>query len=235
MRKQFLGGAHPRGRCVAGQDAQDRAGCSGNEGVCHEPRVESAPVWRPWQSSGGWSPPHRPARSSKPPPPPAPAQTAPDGAGTGRRTGDLFDPPVSDAPQRDDPFAPATEPLFEVVDGAPLGFAGPSKIPQREVQADSHFIPVEDRWRTPFPEWDRADRGHPAMEDYPYVQGRWWDSYNQHVLKGDYPILGQNTFLELTGVSDALFEPRQLPASNNALERGPAPPARPFFENPNQF
>src|SRR5262249_28344453 len=86
-----------------------------------------------------------------------------------------------------------------------------------------------------FPEWDRADRGHPYMEDYPYVQGRWWDSYNQHVLKGDYPIIGQNTFLELTGVSDALFEPRQLPASNNPLERGPAAPARPFFERPNQF
>jgi hypothetical protein len=167
--------------------------------------------------------------------PPAPAaETAPGRDGPGGRGGNLFGPPVADPAASDDPFAPAA-PLFQLGGGGPLGFAGRSKIPQREVQADSHFIPVEDRWRTPFPEWDRADRGHPFLEDYPYVQGHWWDSYNQNVLKGDYPLIGQNVFLELTAVSDALFEPRQLPASNSPSERGPAPPVRLFFEKPDQF
>src|SRR5215471_6586231 len=30
--------------------------------------------------------------------------------------------------------------------------------------------------------------------------GNCWDPYNQNVLKGDYPILGQNTFLVFTGI-----------------------------------
>jgi hypothetical protein len=148
----------------------------------------------------------------------------------------LLSPPVPDLPQNEDPFAPvAAEPFQVDSGGAPLGFAGPSGILPREYQADGHFIPVEDRWRTPFPEWDRAQLGHPRLDDYPYMTGHWWDPYNQNVLKADYPIIGQNTFLELTATTDATFEFRQLPAANNPLERGPAPPAHPFFEKPDQF
>jgi hypothetical protein len=164
------------------------------------------------------------------PTPPVSAAAVPVRDGPGEN---LFGPPVPDRAESDDPFAPAG-PLFRVEVGAPLGFTGPSGVLPREYQADSHFIPVEDRWRAPFPEWDRYGRGHPGLDDYPYVPGHCWDPYTQNVLKGDYPIIGQHTFLELMATSDALFEPRQLPASNSALERGPAP-ARPFFENPNQF
>ena len=39
------------------------------------------------------------------------------------------------------------------------------------------------------------------MDDYPGVKGAWWDPYNQNVLKGDYPIIGQHTFLNLTGAA----------------------------------
>jgi hypothetical protein len=146
----------------------------------------------------------------------------------------LFSPTLPDAPE-EDPFAPYPAPLFEIDRGAPLGFAGPSGIVPREYQQDGHFIPVEDRWRTPFPEWDRYDRGHPLTDEYPYVPGYWWDPYHQNVLKGDYPILGQHTFLELTATSDALFEPRQLPSSTSPLERGATPVAGGFFGKPNQF
>jgi hypothetical protein len=172
------------------------------------------------------------AEGQKPPAPPTPpAETVLDRGGRGN----LFGPPEPDPAESDDPFAQSDGPLFQVGGGAPLGFAGPSKVPEREVQADSHFIPVEDRWRTPFPEWDRAGLGHPYLVDYPYVQGSWWDSYNQNVLKGDYPIFGQNTFLEVTALSDALFEPRQLPAANSASDRTGTAPTRPFFEKPDQF
>jgi hypothetical protein len=143
--------------------------------------------------------------------------------------------PAAEPPADEDPFAPIVEPLFQVDRGAPLGFSGPSGVLPREEQADSHFIPVEDRWRTPFPAWDRYRRDHPCLAEYPYVEGHWWDPYHQNVLKGDYPIIGQNTFLELTATSDSLFEFRQLPAANSPLERGPAPPAHGFFEKPDQF
>ena len=47
-----------------------------------------------------------------------------------------------------------------------------------------------DRWRITFPEYDRyGDRGA-SGRDIPFKRGRWWDPYNQNVLKGDYPIKG---------------------------------------------
>src|SRR5262245_48989712 len=49
------------------------------------------------------------------------------------------------------------------------------------------FVPLPDRWR---------DVKTPPYEKN--VRGRWFDPYNQNVLKGDYPILGQNTFLVFT-------------------------------------
>jgi hypothetical protein len=170
-----------------------------------------------------------------PPPLPAAAGAARAPVGAAQRGAGLFGPPVQDLPESEDPFAVTAAPIFRIEGGAPLGFTGPSGILPREQQADSHFIPVEDRWREPFPEWDRSGRGHPCLEDYPYTVGHWWDPFHQNVLKGDYPIVGQNTFLEVTATSDALFEPRQLPASNNPLERSPAPPVRNFFANPDQF
>ena len=87
----------------------------------------------------------------------------------------------------------------------PLGFTGPSGVLPTESQEDSHFVPVEDRWRMGFPEWDRYGKGHPPVDDYPYVEGHWWDPFNQNVLKGDYPIIGQHTFLNITATSGCLF------------------------------
>jgi len=43
------------------------------------------------------------------------------------------------------------------------------------------------------------------------VKGRWHDPYNQNVLKGDYPIFGQNTFLVLTATTDNFVEAARLP------------------------
>lgn len=117
----------------------------------------------------------------------------------------------------------------------PLGFAGMSGIASLETQDDPHFVPMEDRWRVGFPEWDRYDRKHPPQEDYPYMQGHWWDPYNQNVLKGDYPILGQNTFLEITASTTALVEPRQLPAATTPFESSANQGNHDFFGNPNQI
>jgi hypothetical protein len=60
-------------------------------------------------------------------------------------------------------------------------------------------VPVPDRWRIPFP-------------DYPLNEpGRLYDPYRQNLLKGDYPILGQNIFAVLTAKSDTTLETRRVP------------------------
>ncbi len=56
----------------------------------------------------------------------------------------------------------------------------------------SNFIPIRDRWRIGY--------GRNLL-----------DPYSQNLLKGDYPILGQNVFFNFTAISDSLFEARKLP------------------------
>src|SRR5262245_7044005 len=69
-------------------------------------------------------------------------------------------------------------PLLWPVD-PPTGYTGPSSVAPREIQESSHFVPMEDRWRIGFPEWDRYDRNHPPLDEYPYVPGRIQDPYHQ--------------------------------------------------------
>lgn len=133
------------------------------------------------------------------------------------------------------PIAPGedhTNPLVRVPTQYPYGFTGPSGVQPTERQTSSHFIPVEDRWRLGSPEWDRYGKGHPLMDDYPGVKGAWYDPYNENVLKGDYPIYGQHTFMKLTGRSQTLFEPRQLPTPTTPFEATQNPGQAEFFGDP---
>ncbi len=118
---------------------------------------------------------------------------------------------------------------------APLGFTGRSSVRPREIEEDPHFVPMEDRWRSGFPSWDRYDKGHPANDDYPFVEGNIWDPYNQNVLKGDYPIIGQNIFLDVTASSRTLLEPREVPVATTPFESTLRPNTNNFFGNPNQL
>ena len=104
-----------------------------------------------------------------------------------------------------------------------------------ESQNTSHFIPIEDRWRIGSPTWDRYGKGHPVGDDYPFVQGAWYDPYNQNVLKGDFPIAGQDTFLKLQFKQLNLFEERQTPIPTTPFEATQNPGQNEFFGNPNQF
>lgn len=67
-------------------------------------------------------------------------------------------------------------------------------VPAIESSA-SDFVPVPDRWRQ-------------------FYTGKWYDPYNQNVLKGDIPIFGSpghEWFFELSIISDTLVESRSLP------------------------
>lgn len=123
------------------------------------------------------------------------------------------------------------EPNFD----APLGYTGMSGIEPLESQTSGHFVPVEDRWRSGFPEWDRYGTGYVPVDDVPYEVGHWWDPFNQNVLKGDYPIAGQHTFLNITATNFLIFEPRAVPTPTTPFESTQHPDSPNFFGNPNQL
>ena len=134
-----------------------------------------------------------------------------------------------------DSYPPETAPYFRTPFQAPLGFTGPSSVAPTESQSTGHFIPIEDRWRIGSPTWDRYGKGHPVGDDYPFVQGAWYDPFNQNVLKGDFPIAGQDTFLKFQFKQLNLFEYRQTPIPTTPFEATQNPSENEFFGNPNQF
>src|SRR5262249_37218520 len=83
----------------------------------------------------------------------------------------------------------------------------PAPTSASEPQAD--FLPVPDRWRFDFPDWDRYTRGYVV------------DPYNRSAINGDYPIFGQKTFFVLTAVSDTLGETRRLPVASDVSSQSP--------------
>lgn len=131
--------------------------------------------------------------------PPSPVSPPPDAA-----------PKAADVPVRQDGIqtAPPTQPReTEAERRLPSGRRPPTPVmPADTMVADgrvptqaevdeyqrSNFIPIRDRWRIGY--------GKNLL-----------DPYSQNVLKGDYPVLGQNVFFNFTTISDSLFEARKLP------------------------
>lgn len=122
---------------------------------------------------------------------------------------------------------------------APFGFTGPSSIIPNETQTSPHFVPVHDRWRLGY---EHQDRYNPAVAPdvagwkwgtgYLGVPGHWWDPYNQNVLKGDYPIIGQHTFLNVMLTSQTTFDYRQTPTGTTPFESTRGPNQEEFFGQP---
>jgi hypothetical protein len=77
------------------------------------------------------------------------------------------------------------------------------------------FNLVPNRWALQQPDYRR----YPQKGEYPYTRSRWFDPFNRNKLKGDQPIwpcvLGQQTFLSLTGTSETFFEGRRVPSPSN--------------------
>jgi len=45
----------------------------------------------------------------------------------------------------------------------------------------------------------------------PSWPGHWYDPFNRNKLKGDYPIIGQQTFLSVSATSDTFVTRRRIP------------------------
>ena len=65
--------------------------------------------------------------------------------------------------------------------------------------------------------------------------GDWFDPFNQNVFKGDYPIFGQHTFLDISATASLDFEGRQIPTQTSGFESTERPFSGNFFGRPNSF
>jgi hypothetical protein len=99
----------------------------------------------------------------------------------------------------------------------PLGFASFRRRIPKALPPDD-FVPMPDRWRVGLPEFERYPN---RPGEYPFTRGHWWDPYDLNVLKGDYPIRGQSTFLALAFRSDTLVEGRRLPTPSDVSTARP--------------
>ena len=123
-------------------------------------------------------------------------------------------------------MAPA-EPL-DLPPADTLGYAGPVAA---EPAPGTNVLPREtialpDRWRIGWPTWNRYNRVAPSDSvlmnatggDSPYTLGHPLNPYDRNMLKGDYPIWGDDIFLNLTFVSDtfAKFGRTPVPSGNSA-------------------
>jgi hypothetical protein len=97
----------------------------------------------------------------------------------------------------------------------------PEEFQSPEKPADEDFQPFTDRWRIVPPPYEVN------------VQGSLWDPYNQNVLKGDLPILGNDIFLNFGASLDTLLEYRKVPTPSAVSAARPG--SESFFGKPRQF
>lgn len=91
------------------------------------------------------------------------------------------------------------------------------------------YAEMPDRWNIEMPKYQRYAGDARSM----YVLGHWYDPFNRNVLKGDYPIFGQQNFFTFGGESITALDGRRLPTPSSNY------PAQPgeygFFGNGGQF
>ena len=114
----------------------------------------------------------------------------------------------------------------------PTGHAG-SETVKSDPPISADRREARDRWRIGFPEYDRYGDRAARGRDIPFRRGRWWDPYNQSVLKGDYPIRGNELFMILSAVSTSTVELRRAPTPSDVSTDEPG--SAEFFGQPEQL
>jgi hypothetical protein len=124
--------------------------------------------------------------------------------------------------RRDDVNSPEMEELYPIAEGIE-GWAGYKNNPvRRQNLLNDDLLPVPDRWRVGMP-----------RNSLRVTKGGILDPYNQNMIKGDYPIIGQSIFLSVLAVSDTLIEGRSVPTpANVSTERRNS---EEFFGRPDQI
>jgi carboxypeptidase family protein len=133
---------------------------------------------------------------------------------------------VSNTPPGASPLPPAAPPvMMSTGAGQPNQTPSPESLPP----SDQVFRTEPDRWLITIPDWDRYGTGG----EHPYVKGKKWDPFDRNKLKGDVPIIGQQIFLNLTGISDTFADFRRLPTPSNISSARPGSSG--FFGKGEQF
>jgi hypothetical protein len=125
-------------------------------------------------------------------------------------------PPLDSIPSLDKPPAPAPQaapapPAPPQPSPAPeAAAAAPAAVPAaRSAPSEPEFVPLPDRWSIAYPDSPRL------------VKGRTLDPYNQNVLKGDRPVIGDAVFLVLGATLDLPVEGRRLPLGSGVSTANP--------------
>jgi hypothetical protein len=123
-------------------------------------------------------------------------------------------------------------PPVNLAERQPLGAAGQASVAS-ELLAQTDRRSVRDRWRIGFPEYDRYGDKAARGRDIPFKRGRWYDPYNQSWLKGDYPIIGNKTFMIISAVSSTTVDLSRTPKPSDvsSARAGSAE----FFGQPEQL
>jgi hypothetical protein len=100
-------------------------------------------------------------------------------------------------------------------------FTMPENFESEDKPKDEDFQPYTERWRIVPPPYEVN------------VDGSLWDPYNQNILKGDRPIVGDDIFLSLSASIDNLLEYRKVPTPCGVSAARPN--CEQFFGKPQQF
>ncbi len=167
------------------------------------------------------------------PPDAAPASSAPESP----------EAPVEAAADEDSMLPAVPAPSGVIPEMSPQGFAGrgPYDLTWPNHVVERPTVALPDRWRIGWPEWDRYGRQAPSDPllmnvsggDSPYTLGNPLNPYDRSLLKGDYPIVGDDIFLTVTAVSDTLFNFRELPTPSGGSAQDPG--AFDFFGDGDQL
>ena len=78
--------------------------------------------------------------------------------------------------------------------------------PPREDAENSHFVPIEDRWRIGFPEWDRYGQGHPLLGRLSLCRGQLLRSVSTRTCsRATTRSIGQHTFFNFDAPSTSML------------------------------
>ena len=122
-------------------------------------------------------------------------------------------PPLDSIPSLDapapTPSAPTPAPQAVEPEPAPPAPSQAAPAAPRPASGEPEFVPLPDRWSIPYPDSPRLVKGGPL------------DPYNQNVLKGDRPVIGDSVFLVLGATLDLPLEIRGLPVGSGVSTADP--------------
>ncbi|HYL37567.1 MAG TPA: carboxypeptidase-like regulatory domain-containing protein [Bryobacteraceae bacterium] len=126
-------------------------------------------------------------------------------------------PELGPEPPAPPPEPAVSSPYRAFPQAAPAGATGAAGPPPPLPTDQQLFEVMPNRWNFPFPtEYHRYAQG-----EVPYVKGHWYDPFNRNKLKGDYPVIGNRTFLNIALTSDTFVDGRRLPVPSGLGSANP--------------